>query len=124
MVKLSLISEEERGGKHMKNQITFKDAWGKTFILVLSKGSYSNGNTAIILDTIEGEPFATLSVNIAKLPPEQITVDINNCSLELIQALLNNNVLTLTERKIRSGFCEYPIANITQEWLEILPELA
>lgn len=50
---------------------TFKlTAWGEEYELVVRTDTYrTTGNTAVILDTVDGEAFAYLSVNLdAALP--------------------------------------------------------
>jgi hypothetical protein len=50
---------------------TFKlTAWGQEFELEVKTSKYqNNGNTAVILDTVDGEGFAYLSVNLDVVLP-------------------------------------------------------
>jgi hypothetical protein len=49
---------------------TFKlTAWGQEFELEVKTSTYQNGNTAVILDTTDGEGFAYLSANLGVALP-------------------------------------------------------
>lgn len=108
----------------MKNKITFTSPYdSEETTLVLFRASYPGGNTAITMETEDQEPWGVLSVNICPLPERQILIDSNNNSPQLIAAMVEANVIQISERKIRSGFCEYPVATITDKWWDIIPEL-
>ena len=82
--------------------------------VILTKERYdSNDNLAIIATCLDGEPFATLTVNTVKLAEDEACLDTNN--LPGIQAcLLENGLIALTGRYVQSGFCTYPIVRFKQ----------
>ena len=98
----------------MKNYV-YKD---ETVNLHISR-YIDNNNTAVCLSTKEGEPFATLSVNIEKLRFGTFCVDTNNCP-GAEKFLTENNIATPTGDKFRSGFCEYPVYKLTDEVISTL----
>lgn len=66
-------------------------------------------NLAIRLITYEGEPWATLTVNLGKkLPEDHAYVDINNCpwAVEFIEKY---GLGEWTGGMGHSGFCVYPL---------------
>lgn len=57
---------------------------------------------------IEGEPYATITVNIQPMPYREFCVDINNFS-EAMAFLYDNNIAEPTGACVRSGFVIYPV---------------
>ncbi|MBR3208901.1 MAG: DUF4313 domain-containing protein [Bacilli bacterium] len=70
----------------------------------------NNGSLAVLIETTEGEPFATLTVNLASgiAEGDYAYVDTNNC--EWAEKFIKENELgTPTGIMGYSGFCEYPL---------------
>lgn len=85
--------------------------WNNTYKVVLNGMHYVHGNRlAIQMDLEDGEPFATITVN---LPDDEVTsfnanfVDINNCPWA-VEFLIRNNIAEPTGNIAFSGFCVYP----------------
>lgn len=57
---------------------------------------------------IEGEPYATITVNIEPMQYREFCVDINNFP-EAMYFLHDNNIADPTEDFVRSGFVLYPV---------------
>lgn len=57
---------------------------------------------------IEGEPYATITVNIEPMQYREFCVDINNFS-EAMSFLYNNRIAEPTGACVRSGFVIYPV---------------
>ena len=86
-------------------------SYGKTYEVEVSRSAYRNNNSlAIILTCTNGEPFATLTVNLnSGLEGEDFAfVDTNNCPWA--EDFIRENALgTPTGLTQRSGFCTYPL---------------
>ena len=81
-----------------------------TYKVTMEKSSYhNNGNLAIRLYCSEG-PFATLTVNLEKLPKGYAYVDTNNCPWAE-SFISENNLGRFTGEYGFSGFCSYPLYN-------------
>ena len=57
---------------------------------------------------IEGEPYATITVNIEPMSYREFCVDINNFP-EAMEFLYSNNIAEPTGACVRSGFVIYPV---------------
>lgn len=77
--------------------------------VTVSTSTYSNnGNLAILLTSPTEGPFATLSVNLHKLPEGYAYVDTNNCPWA--EEFINEYKLgEPTGGSARSGYCIYPL---------------
>lgn len=87
--------------------------YGKDHPLTFIVDSYlQNGNLYVGLITHEEgypEPWSNLTVNFgAKCKENCAFIDINNNGREIIDWLVENNLGSLTEYVMPSGFCEYP----------------
>lgn len=66
-------------------------------------------NLCICLRTVNThEDYATLTTNIEKLPSDEAAVDTNNHP-EATTFITENKLGTDTGKRIKSGFCEYPV---------------
>lgn len=80
-----------------------------------------NGNLAVCLEDEYGSPYATLTVNLEFLPYGYAAIDVNNCP-EAIEFIESNHLGVNTGRKIKSGYCEYPVYQFFMDTLEKLGE--
>ena len=96
-------------------------SYGTTYRVTPYRAKYAQNNTlAVELITDEGEPFASLTVNIAdsdKLASDRLAfVDTNNCPWAE-EFLIFNDLARPTKRYGRSGYCYYPLYEFTIEKL-------
>lgn len=96
------------------------DLYGENYKINIFRSHYvANGNTAVVANTAEGEPFAEFSVNLTDLPEDQIYVDTNNLRGAL-EFLTKNKLAQDMNETLRSGYCEYPLVKID---LNKIPEI-
>lgn len=75
-----------------------------------------------------GEQWSTLTVNLPDDPTamrwcerrNNVVMDANNNPRELIETLVGSGLLRLTDRTVRSGFCDYPLATVPEGVLQRL----
>lgn len=103
--------------------------FGKTYELKLYKGHYLpryGGGIAIQATINEDgfeEPWSTITVNLGELPEENMAaIDVNNNGANILDELINAGFCTLLYFK-RSGYCEYPVVEFTEEFLNGLEEM-
>ena len=89
-------------------------ARGEEYDVNIIRANYGNGNLAIAIELEDGEPFATLTVNIDILMPDYAFVDTNNCpwAEEFIK---ENNLGEFTGTVRKSGYCSYPLYKFYKE---------
>lgn len=90
--------------------------------VVAYRATYSNNDTlAVLLETEEGEPFATITVNIMDdvANGEYQYVDTNNCPWAP-KFIEENGLGSPTGIMGFSGFCQYPLFRFN---LEQIPEI-
>jgi len=90
---------------------------GTDYEISLKEEHYAfNDNLALQAYTKEGEPFATLSVNLNVFTPEEgkdhICLDTNNLPIKSFDGLVEAGVLRPTGEVAHSGFCKYPIYKV------------
>lgn len=90
-----------------------------TPLTLIAMTYHSYDNTALLAETVDGESYATISVNISPLMPNCFAVDINNCPTIDIW-LEENNIATNLGTFIPSGYVTYPIYKLTDEFLNTL----
>ena len=94
--------------------------------LKLYKGNYSNNGNLAIQATIEEdgfeEPWSTITVNIDKLPENWACIDTNNNGNCIITELVGAGYCSVVGYKA-SGWCEYPVVEFTDAFLEGLEEI-
>lgn len=101
----------ERYEKALKN-IYDVELYGETYEVNPYRSTYrDNDSLAVMLKTTEGEPFATLTVNLDEsyfLPEDMAFVDTNNCPWAeefLSESRLAKSLNNFAE----SGYCRYPL---------------
>ena len=105
--------------------ITF---FGKTYELKLYKIYYlpeyggGIGIQATINEDGFEEPYCTITKNFEDLPDGCTAIDTNNCEANILDELINAGFCTLLYFK-RSGYCEYPVVEFTEEFLNGLEEM-
>lgn len=70
----------------------------------------SNGNRAICLVTDNGEPYVVMTVNIDKLPDNQVCLDTNNFPDG--EKIMRDYEFGVPVDVVQSGWCLYPIYEI------------
>lgn len=80
-----------------------------TYDVNVCTSSYANnGNLAVLLDSPTEGPFATITVNLGKLPKGFAYVDTNNCPWA--ETFIKENKLgTFAGATRQSGYCIYPL---------------
>ena len=80
---------------------------------------YSNKRTVVQLNTMDGEPFATATVNLVKdtLAPGCVFVKDYSENEGMLQWLVDNKVVEATGRYVNCGFTEAPEARLLEPWL-------
>ena len=89
---------------------TLKTDYGTYDVEVFRTSYYNNDSLAVFLQTVEGEPFCNLTVNLSDgvAGEEYQYVDTNNCPWAL-DFIKSNNLGTPTGIVGYSGFCQYPL---------------
>lgn len=72
---------------------------------------------------VDGEPFATLSVNIEPMQYREFCVDVNNFPGAL-DFLYENGIAEPTDEVRRSGYCIYPVWKLNKMFFEGAEEAA
>ena len=87
------------------------------FTGVLQFAEYFNGRTAIMLvDSFEGEPIATCTVNVPTEPIEEGEVFIKNYSENsgMVESLVEAGVIEPPHRKFPSGFVQIEVCKLIE----------
>lgn len=97
------------------------DLYGAQYDITIKRSTYrDNGNTAVMAQTANGEPFATFTVNLGeKLKPEHAYLDTNNCK-GVFDFMIKNGLATKTGIFKTSGFCTYPLVKLNLNAIEEL----
>ena len=93
--------------------------YGKEYNLVVKTSHYTNNDSlAVIVETDEGEPFDTITVNLSDgvAEKEYQSVDTNN-SPWAEKFIKDNGLGTPTGIMGYSGFCKYPLYKFNLEAL-------
>lgn len=99
--------------------------YGKKWKIIFRKGNYRNNyNTAIdvwgyrILKS-RVKPFGDLTVNLHWLlgKIKEAYIDVNNCPEAIVKELIDRGLMIPTDIKKRSGFVEYQLFTLTDEFL-------
>lgn len=96
------------------------ELYGEKYNLVITTDNYqNNGSLAIMLETIGGEPFTTLTVNLSDgvAENEYQYLDTNN-NPWAEKFIKDNGLGTPTGIMGYSGFCEYPLYRFNLEALK------
>lgn len=111
----------------MKTEFNYT-SYGVNYILEFKKATYqNNGSLAIqVMCRTEGEdflePYCRLTTNLA-VPPVRKNcayIDDNNVPQDLIQMLVDEGIIKFTGVNQTSGWCIYPEAEFSAEWLKEL----
>lgn len=100
--------------------------WGFTHKVNVKISKYiDNDNTAIMLECADGdeigEPYGTATVNIIELPPNLVTLDTNNMP-GIMRDLEDGGYIEPLYHSVRSGYCEYPVVELTDKFFAELEE--
>lgn len=93
--------------------------------LTAYKGTYKNGVLAILFEK-DGEPYSLLTTNLSldksttssMVNNNNSFVDVNNCPQEIINALEEKGYIVKQPYEATSGFVDYPLYHITDEFLK------
>lgn len=101
--------------------------WGEVFTLIPSFGRYENGRLAFQLYMEDGEPFATVTVNMpaADLGENEHTVFVKNYAEneEVVKTLVKEGWLTPLPVTTKSGYVSVPMMRldgVLLEWFQSL----
>lgn len=91
-------------------EVEFVDEIGSNIDLSLEFYTYdATGNICIVSkETVTGEPYARLTVNVGKVADNEVVADTNNFPLAGV-ILSEYGIAENTYKRIQSGFCSYPI---------------
>ena len=80
---------------------------------------YSNSRTAIQLNTMDGEPMAIATVNVAADVPAKNCVFVKDYSENegMLQWLIENGIVRKTGKVVKCGFVMVPEAELLEPWL-------
>lgn len=96
-----------------KENFTFGECSGKQVVLrFLKYQMFENFGLQLY---IEGEPYATITVNIEPMQYREFCVDINNFP-EAMAFLYDNNIAEPTGACVRSGFVIYPVWKLNEKY--------
>jgi len=96
----------------------------QTYSVTVKLSKYANGRTSIqILDAIDGQPYATASVNIdhVLLADNEVLIKDYSENEGMLDFLIKNNIVTPTPNGVQSGFVWLPVAILNDEsvWGEV-----
>lgn len=101
------------------------NAWGENHRARFERSQYvNNGNLYIGVSTWSEEwgawePWCDLTVNLGiETAKNEAFIDTNNCSPDLINVLFEKGYMIDTGIVRPSGFCIYPLARFTNEFLK------
>lgn len=120
--------------------LSYIDRYGEDITLALYADHYQDGGglaleALYVPDSVDDEgflePWSTLTVNLRDSPHSadwchqhnHIILDTNNNPPELINALVDAGIVTLTDEGDCSGFCVYPYATVSPQALASLTGL-
>ena len=112
---------------------SYTTSYGDSYTLALYRESYlRDGNLALGAVIVDGpdeeelfDAWGILSVNVPDDPAAaawcatngNLVIDTNNQSKELVAALVESGLVSLSGETCRSGFCTYPLASVSAEAL-------
>ena len=108
---------------------TFKNSVNKPVTARLETDRYINDNLAILV--FETEPdeyddgyYCNLTTNFGEVleSPDMFYLDTNKAPADLINVLEKDGLFTYTGRIRPSGFCNYPICQLTEKGKTLLTE--
>lgn len=100
----------------------FTNEWGEEYNLTFKETTYANNGTlAVLAITDEGEPYATVTVNIQdsdRIQEKDVAyLDTNNVR-SLVKAMEDAGYIEMTYLYGMSGFCTYPQARFTEKFFK------
>lgn len=102
-----------------KENFTFGECSGEQVVLrFLQYQMFENFGLQLY---IEGEPYATITVNIEPMQYREFCVDINNFP-EAMAFLYDNNIAEPTGACVRSGFVIYPVWKLNEKYFDGVKE--
>ena len=129
------LGEEEHATSEVPIVSYDSRAIGERLTLALYSDSYSHGG-GLALGLVDatpgseelGESWGLLTVNLPDQPEAaswcaqegHVILDTNNNSPELVAAVAGAGLVRLTGETVRSGFCEYPLAEVTSDAMRAL----
>jgi len=90
----------------------------QTYSVTVKLDKYANGRTAIqILDAIDGQPYATATVNIdhVLLADNEVLIKDYSENEGMLDFLIKNNIVSFTPNGVQSGFVWLPVAILNDE---------
>ena len=97
-------------------------SYGKRKEIKFYTDMYSvDGSTYVGAVLIEnGEPVEyygdiTTCIPFSTMEEEEVVLDTNNCG-NAADAMVEQGYVKLTRRKVKSGFCEYPVGKLTKKF--------
>lgn len=102
-----------------KENFTFGECSGKQVVLrFLKYQMFENFGLQLY---IEGEPYATITVNIEPMQYREFCVDVNNFP-EALKFLYENGIAEPTDEVRRSGYCVYPVWKLNEKYFDGVKE--
>lgn len=108
----------------------YNSKWGTVEQIGFAQGTYYDGNRALLAyvkhvdDHGWVEAYADVSVNIEFLADSyRIAIDTNNLGDEMVDFLVENGFAEETGRVLHSGYCNYPVLEFDEEWLDGLEDV-
>lgn len=107
---------------------TFKNSFNESITINLKPERYLNDNLAIMVFETEPEDiyddsyYCDLTTNFSEQlkNPDLFYLDTNNVPYNLIAVLEKNGIFTYTGNVHPSGFCTYPICQLTEKGKALL----
>lgn len=133
--------EETQVSARAPLMLSYIDRYGEDITLALYADHYQDGGglaleALYVPDSVDDEgflePWSTLTVNLRDSPHSadwchqhnHIILDTNNNPPELINALVDAGIVTLTDENGYSGYCSYPHATVSPQALSALAGLS
>lgn len=100
--------------------------FGSSYDVAISLGTYKNGRTSLqLIDMEDGCPYATATVNLPEVLLEENEILVKDYSENegVLKFLLDNKIVTPTEKGVQSGHVWIPVCilNPQSQWGELDP---
>lgn len=116
----------KKEGINMKKLKNVKTTFGSSFDVCFQKGFYNNGNVALIVlfnDEYGLEEWCDLSVNITSFGDmETFCANVNDLNCDVLVRLEEVGAIKNLGYSIPSGYCDYPVYQITDKFNEYVVE--
>lgn len=93
----------------------FRTLDGNSYVVTVKKASYGNGRPAILLESTNGVPFATATVNIVAedIGADEAAIKDYSENAGMLSFLLDNNIVAPPHRHVNSGYVQnIPVCKI------------